>query len=379
MVSMSVAGERVTSERKLILGIDTSAYTTSIAFFTGDGRLLYEARRRLPVAGGRLGLRQSEAVFQHITALPELLEEADDSLKPLLGSSTGASATMFRPAADGAERSAGLQLPLVAVAASTQPRPRPDSYMPVFRTGECLGRAIAAVAGAVFLPLSHQEGHLLAALYEISAGGDGSFPEEFLLLHISGGTTELLHVTRDPSSLRFTGAELGGSVDLKAGQFVDRVAVALGLPFPGGPGLEKLAADAASGKLETVEPQAARVRLPVGGRGLRISFSGPATQAERLIAQGVPPPAVALAAQDCLVNTMLELVQAGWITRPGLPLVVVGGVAANQALRRALKELAESRGADLHFASAERSTDNAVGIAFGGWQLWKWGRRPTDV
>lgn len=342
---------------RLILGLDTSAYTTSIAFFNDEGRLLWEARRRLVVAAGRLGLRQSEALFQHLTVLPELLEEACTRLRPFLGPAT-----------------TSLSLPLVAVAASTQPRPRPDSYMPVFRVGDRLGRAIAAVAGVPFFSLSHQEGHILAALYEMAANGAGNAPSEFLLLHVSGGTTELLHVSRDPSTLRFRGSELGGSADLKAGQFVDRVAFALGLPLPGGPHLEKLAAATTSDKLEEVAASRPRVRLPVGGSGLHISFSGPATQAERLIARGVPPALVATAAQDCLVDTLGELVKAGWEARPGLPLIVVGGVAANRALRRALQELADAKGLAVYFASPERSTDNAVGIAFGGWQLWKWGR-----
>ncbi|MBE3577111.1 MAG: O-sialoglycoprotein endopeptidase [Limnochordales bacterium] len=361
---------------RVILGIDTSAYTTSLAFFSDEGRLLWEERQRLAVASGRLGLRQSEAVFQHLNVLPELLERACAYLRPFLG----LVAQSGDGSADGlAKTVAGLPLPVVAVAASTQPRPRPDSYMPVFRVGERLGRAVAAFAGAPFFALSHQEGHLLAALYEIATASNGSFPTEFLLLHVSGGTTELLHVRRDPSTMRFHSVELGGSADLKAGQFVDRVALALNLPFPGGPHLEKLAEAAASDKLEEVADRSIRVRLSVAGSGLRISFSGPATQAERLIARGVPPEVVAAAAQDCLVGSLRELVMAGWAARPGLPLIVVGGVAANRALRRALQELAEARGLAVYFASPERSTDNAVGIAFGGWQLWKWGRKLTGV
>lgn len=344
-----------------VLGLDTSAYTTSIALLDEEGRLVHEARRRLPVAPGERGLRQSEALFRHLLVLPELLEEASARL-------TGG-------------RAGEEALPLLAVAASTAPRPRPESYLPVFRAGERMGRALAAVAGVPFFPLSHQEGHLLAVWYEkqqeetgrqgfaVGAGEvAGEKDGDFLLLHVSGGTTELLHVQPDRRGQTvsgFTLEELGGSVDLKAGQFVDRVAVALGLPFPGGPALERLAAAAPSVKLE------GHPRLPVGGRGLRVSFSGPATQAERWVKRGVPAAVVAQAVQECLVETLLQLVAAGWEILPQRTLFVVGGVAANGVLRQRLVEEASRRGAVVHFASPERSTDNAVGVAYGGWRAWK--------
>src|SRR5690606_7183010 len=119
------------------LGIDTSAYTTSVALVGVDGQLLADARTVLAVPAGSRGLRQSEAVFQHIRRLPELMER-------VMGS--------------GRAR-------VMAVAASTAPRPVPDSYMPVFKAGEAVARAVAAALGVPFVPLSHQEGHVWAGLW----------------------------------------------------------------------------------------------------------------------------------------------------------------------------------------------------------------------
>ena len=137
------------------LGLDTSNYTTSAAFF--DGWNGGNAGKLLEVKPGERGLRQSEALFQHVKALPGRMEEL---------------------------RSQGLG-EASAVAASTRPRAVEGSYMPCFLAGESLGRSLAAALKVPFYEVSHQQGHLAAAAW--SAGRMDLLDSPFLAWHLSGG------------------------------------------------------------------------------------------------------------------------------------------------------------------------------------------------
>ncbi|MGQ9778321.1 MAG: O-sialoglycoprotein endopeptidase [Bacillota bacterium] len=301
---------------KVWVGFDTSCYTTSLAAVDEAGRVVFDGRLPLAVPLGQRGLRQSEALFRHLRGLEELLAR-------------------WREAIGHAE--------IAAVAASVRPRPVEGSYLPVFVAGSVVGRAMAAGAGAPFLPTSHQEGHLRAAVEGVS------LPEKFLAFHLSGGTTEVLCATRREAG--FALEILGGTEDLHAGQFVDRLGVLMGLPFPAGPALEELAGKG--------RPEA--VRLPVAVRGLRVSFSGPLSAAERLLAAGAAREDLAAAALECLGTSILLLLKEA-VAATGLTTgVLAGGVAANRRIRRKLTE--SLPGLHLVFARPELSTDNAVGVA----------------
>lgn len=302
------------------LGIDTSAYTTSVALLSLDGTLLVEARTVLSVPSGARGLRQSEAVFQHVRHLPGLMEQV----------------------------MAGRTAQIVAVGASIAPRPLPESYMPVFKPGEAVARAVAAALGVPFVPISHQEGHVWAGLWSAGLG-----PIDCLVaLHASGGTTELFRATALGRG-RWRVERLGGTEDLNAGQFVDRVGVALGLPFPAGPHLERLAAGG--------DPDA--LRLPVAVRAGRVSFSGPATAALRAVAQAARPADVAAAAQECVAESLARLVAKTPGATDTPVFLGVGGVLANARVRARLVEILAGRGVAVHFAEPRYSVDNAVGVA----------------
>lgn len=303
----------------MILGLDTSCYTTSLAVLDDQGRLFADERRMLAVPEGHRGLRQSEAVFMHLRRLPELLEKAG-------------------------------RLSLSCVCASTRPRPVEGSYMPVFTVGESFGRALAAAGGVPFLALSHQEGHILAGLW--SAGALGW--ENFLAVHMSGGTTEVLSVTRDRGKAGLTVTELGGSEDLHAGQFIDRVGVALGLPFPAGPHLEKLAGECGKEMLE----------VPVSVKGLRASFSGPESHVRRAVEAGRhSPAAIARGVENAVARTLVKLVNNALHVKKSRHVLFVGGVAANSYIKEMLTDrvLAEVR-----FAAPQYAGDNAVGCALFG-------------
>ncbi|HHZ19030.1 MAG TPA: O-sialoglycoprotein endopeptidase [Firmicutes bacterium] len=303
--------------KKWFLGVDTSCYTTSVAAVDAEGNILGQARRLLSVPMGQRGLRQSEALFQHIERLPELLSELSQQISP------------GQPA---------------AIAASKTPRPQPGSYMPVFMAGYRMAAAWGAIARIPVHPVSHQEGHLRAALVGTDLAAD-----RFLAVHLSGGTTELLLITRKPGGY---GVELlGGTNDLHAGQMVDRVGVAMGLPFPAGPALEELA--------QSGEPGKVRIRAAV--KGLEVSFSGPAAAAERLLQTGALPADVALGVLECLVESLALLLKQG-IQDTGLPDVLIfGGVAANGHLRARLPGMVPN--GRIYFGDPRLSGDNAVGVA----------------
>lgn len=306
----------------VVLGIDTSAYTTSLALVS-PAAILKDVRQVLPVPEGQRGLRPSEALYLHVEALPGLLTRV-------------------------------LGPKLAAVAVSTRPRPLPGSYLPPFRAGQLAAASVASALAVPLIETTHQEGHIAAGIRD--AGGPAD--ESFWALHVSGGTTELLAVERHPGG--FGVKLMGHSRDLYAGQLVDRVGVRLGLSFPAGPHLEELAQTARD-----------RVVVPVGAAVLQedlwcISFSGPESALRRAAETGAEPAAVARGAEDVVARGLVKLIEAG--AHPPGPLLVVGGVAANTYLRSMLKRKLGDR-YRLYFASPGLSRDNAVGVAqIGLWQ-----------
>ncbi|PKM81302.1 MAG: O-sialoglycoprotein endopeptidase [Firmicutes bacterium HGW-Firmicutes-14] len=309
----------------LYLGIDTSCYTTSLAVMDGGGSLLCEERKVLSVPQGGRGLAQNEAVFQHINNLPVLIERV------LTAAPSGV---------------------LLGVTASTRPRPAAGSYMPVFKVAESYGRSIASMLKIPFVETSHQEGHLAAGIW--SAGGPGG--QEFLAAHISGGTTEILRVANAGEG-QFDISILGGTADLHAGQFVDRVGVRLGLPFPAGPHLEDLAGESR-----------AEISIPSSARDYTVSFSGPEAAAMRLAEQGAKPADIARAVEKCVANTLEKVIRKAVLETGLKDVLIVGGVSANRYIRERLPaRLGHSAiGAKLFFASGALSSDNAVGVALVG-------------
>lgn len=300
----------------MYLGLDTSCYTTSLAVTDAQGRLLCDERQILAVASGERGLRQSDGVFQHLKNLPELFARARGKVD---------------------------LTQIQGVAASVRPRPVDGSYMPVFTAGAAFGRSAAAVLGVPFLPLSHQEGHILAGCW--SAAVDWHV---FYAVHMSGGTTEVL--AADVTGLPRI-SELGGSADLHAGQFIDRVGVRLGLPFPAGPHLEKLAEQAGGEGLD----------IPVSVRGLELSFSGPESHVQRMLAGGdTDAPSVARGVERCVAESLRRLVRNTEKTYGAKPVLFVGGVAANRYIRRYLESAFPGKVA---FAEPCYAGDNAVGPA----------------
>lgn len=373
--------------KRIYLGIDTSCYTTSVALMDEAGQLLGEARQILSVKPGRCGLQQSEMVFQHTRNLPRLMEEAVGQVFGSVKTGDGSTANGVAVEEDGAANTSGLAglasagYELAAIGVSGYPRPLENSYMPAFLAGLSVARSVAAVTGARLEIISHQENHLEAGLW--SAGGPAV--DRFLLLHASGGTTDVLLAELQPKGCyRIT--EVGGSLDLHAGQFVDRIGVALGLQFPTGPALEALAkqalersalvdAEANAVASEAVsEPSIASgieagavpmVELPVSVRKLQVSLSGPCTAALRKLQAGADPAALALGVEHALAETFARVLRNGAQEYRVRDVLLVGGVGSNNYIRQHVeRKLAKLRyPVRLWVPEGRFSCDNATGCA----------------
>ncbi|MGI6587797.1 MAG: O-sialoglycoprotein endopeptidase [Peptococcia bacterium] len=310
----------------MFLGIDTSCYTTSLAVVDERKKLLAEKRIILPVSMGKQGLRQSTALFYHLQNLPQ----ASQKLFSVL---------------NGRE--------IKAIAVSARPLPRENSYLPVFVAGLSIAESLSVVWDIPLIKTSHQEGHIMAGIWACKEHPG----KEFLALHLSGGTTELLLVQeKQQHPLKYESKVLGASQDLHAGQLVDRVGVALGLPFPAGRHFEKLAA-----KVENKT----EVKIPSAVQGYKISFSGAETQAKKFLKQGISPQEIARAVEDCLAVTVEKVVRRA-IEETGVQKVLfVGGVMANTHLRQRLRKRLEhpAVNAQLYFPQPEFNSDNAVGVS----------------
>ena len=296
------------------LGFDTSNYTTSAAVFGGG--TAENRGKLLTVPEGALGLRQSEALFQHVKRLHLMVERL---------------------------RADGVIGQIAAVGASTRPREVEGSYMPCFLAGEGAGRTLAAALDVPFYPCSHQQGHIAAAAW--SAGREDLLDKPHLAWHLSGGTTELLRVEPEGHSVR--AEAVGGTSDIAAGQLVDRAGVLLGLPFPAGKALDALYGQADDAGLF-------RVKL----NRLTFSLSGMENKVKERLERGEKPAVIARFTIDTITDVLLRATREAQRRWPGLPVLCSGGVASNRQIRAALE-----RGCGAVFAQPRYATDNALGVA----------------
>ena len=296
-----------------VIGIDTSNYTTSIAFFDGaDG---VNCSKLLPVRQGELGLRQSDAVFAHIKSLPELSGRLFDHL--------------------GSEK-------ITAVGVSTRPRAVEGSYMPCFMVGYSHAKMLADAFQVPLVEVSHQQGHVAASLW--SAGHLELMDQPHLAWHLSGGTTELLLVEPDGKNVRCT--KIGGTTDISAGQLIDRTGQMLELPFPSGKHIDALSKEAAM-------KETFKVKCP----GLEFSLSGVQNKVQQFHQKNGIPAETAAYALRCVAGAVFQATRNALKEYPGLRVVFSGGVASNSMLRDVIAPL------DPIFSQPQFSTDNAMGVA----------------
>ena len=293
------------------LGIDTSNYRTSAAIYNAETGEWVNRGGLLTVPEGAIGLRQSDALFQHTVRLHEKIEALP-------------------------------QGEVRAIGVSTRPRAVEGSYMPCFLAGWSQASCLAKILNVPLYEFSHQQGHIAASLW--SAGRLELMQTPHLAWHLSGGTTELLLVTPDGKTVR--AEKLGGTSDISAGQLIDRTGKLLGLPFPAGK-----AVDALSRESDCKERY--RVKL----NGLEFSFSGIQNKAETFYSDTQSAADTARFVMNCIVSCIADATRTALAQYPGLPVVFSGGVASNSMLRERMREFAPV------FAEPQYSTDNAMGIA----------------
>lgn len=303
----------------LFAALDTSNYTTSAALCDAEGHVLCNAKAPLPVAEGERGLRQSDAVFHHVKNLPTVASE----LRTAIASSAGE---------------------IAAVGVSRSPRDAEGSYMPCFLSGVAAAETAAGMLGVPVFRFSHQAGHVMAALY--SSGAVHLLEKEFIAFHVSGGTTDILYV-RPHEEYGFSIEKIGGTRDINAGQAIDRSGVYMGLRFPAGAEMERLAS-VWQGKIP-------RGKLSVSD--LYCNLSGVENQAARLYDETQDAGLVSAYVLDFVGRTLCRLRDALREKYGRMPIVYAGGVMSNRKLAAMLAE------ENAWFSQPAFSADNAAGIA----------------
>ena len=296
-----------------VIGIDTSNYTTSIAWF--DGTEGENCSRLLPVKQGELGLRQSDAVFAHIKSLPEL------------------SGRLFSHVPNNS---------VTAVGVSTRPRAVEGSYMPCFMVGYSHAKLLSDALQVPLIEVSHQQGHVAASLW--SAGHMELMDQPHLAWHLSGGTTELLLV--EPEGENVVCTKIGGTTDISAGQLIDRTGQLLELPFPSGKHLDALSREATMKDVFRVKCS-----------NMEFSLSGVQNKVQQFHDAHPIPAETAGYALRCVAKAVYLATEQALKAYPGLRVVFSGGVASNSMLRQIIAPL------NPIFSQPQYSTDNAMGVA----------------
>ena len=318
-------------ENRFILGIDTSNYKTSIAVTDKQLNIICDLRRFLRVKQGERGLRQSDALFQHIKNLPELIEE--------MGISGGCR--------------------FEAIAYSSKPRPAEGSYMPVFLAGESFARSLASVMGIPALAFSHQEGHIEA----INSFSGLRSRKQILACHFSGGTSELLKAA--DNSRGYDIEIIGGSRDIAFGQVIDRAGVLMGMSFPSGEEMDKAAMNAAA---------SSKLLTPIKVRDAWLNLSGTDTQMKRIITDGMYED------RECLIRELFEKTADAMVRmaaqgseKTGIrDIIMAGGVTSSSFIRRRVSDALNAMNINAEFDDRGLAQDNAVGIAIlGGRRIWQ--------
>ncbi len=308
------------------LGIDTSNYTTSIAVVDLNGHVLFDKRIVLTVKPGEIGLRQSDAFYQHVMNLPGIFFELPQDL---------------------------IQN-IAAIGVSCRPRNVEGSYMPVFNAGVQFAKVIAKSLNCPLYHYAHQDGHVMAALEP-----DLEVKQLKLLnLHVSGGTTELFTSQWSEVHHYFETHIIGGSKDLSIGQLIDRIGVYLNFPFPSGPAMEKhLMSHAAALQLQ-------EKYLPLKLDNGFFNLSGIENKIKQLHEKGIHQDILMLALFTELGEMLYKLLNQAIKTEKPDGLILAGGVMSNHWIRQALQRLANGY-PNLKFimTPTKLCTDNAVGIA----------------
>jgi N6-L-threonylcarbamoyladenine synthase len=312
----------------IVLGIETSCDETGVAIYDSEHGLLADAlysqvKLHQQYGGVVPELASRDHIRKTLPLIREVLDKAECSLRDLNGLAYTAGPGL-----------AGALL-----------------------VGASVGRALGMTLGIPTVGVHHMEGHLLAPLLEPNGP---AFP--FVALLVSGGHTQLVEVPQIGSYKL-----IGESLDDAAGEAFDKVAKMLGLPYPGGPHVAKLAESGTPGRFDFPRPMTNRP-------GLDFSFSGLKTFTLNTVAEHTVDGVIdeqtradiAWAFQEAVVDTMVIKCRRAFHHTGMMRLVIAGGVSANKRLREKLAEMAAAEGGELHYPGFAYCTDNGAMIAYAG-------------
>lgn len=321
--------------KKYILGIDTSNYRTSVAIVSEEGEIVSDERMLLKVKKGERGLRQSEALFQHVENLPLLFDKLPTD-----------------------------KINISAVAVSTRPRPVEGSYMPCFKAGYGFGKAVAKSMNVPFYEFSHQEGHIEA----IRANTNVESEKPFLAWHLSGGTCELLKVNKLACDFTKTDEKtdieiIGGSKDISFGQVIDRVGVQLGMNFPAGEEMDQIAC-----KIATTTKKYPKKLTKIKTQDLEFNLSGIETQTSRLCEtiEAEETDVLVLEVFDKILDTLVKVTEEATKQHGINDVIFAGGVSCSKYISERIINRFKNSQLNIQFGLQTLSGDNAVGIALLG-------------
>ena len=305
----------------VILGLESSCDDSAAALVTSDRRILAQAVVGQTQAHAPYGGVVPEiAARAHVEILPSLIQQVLNEAKISVRDIDAVAATA------GPGLIGGVMVALLA------------------------GKGLALATGKPLLAINHLEGHALSPRL---ADRNLAFP--YLLLLVSGGHCQLLEVGGIGNYRR-----LATTIDDAAGEAFDKAAKLLGLPYPGGPAIEALAK----------KGDAAAVPLPrplVGSGEPHFSFAGLKSAVQRAVAScDFRPEDIAAGFQQAVVDCLVDRTRLALKQTEAPTVVVAGGVAANQAIRTALSELARDSGRSFSVPPASLCTDNAAMIAWAG-------------
>ena len=322
-----------------IIGIDTSAYTTSVALTDIRGEIIRDIKKSLSVPAGMKGLRQSEARSMHENNLKEIflhLEQDHDLMS------------------------------VAAISVSVRPRPVSGSYMPVFLAGREKALMLAEELSVPCFGFSHQEGHIAAVKEKSIFRAE----DTFLYWHISGGTCELIKVQNSEQQI------IGGSKDISFGQLIDRAGVFLGMAFPSGKMMDETAEKAFKRSKEESKAMSGDMTnylTPIKADGLMFNLSGIETNVLRSIKKNNGKEELIILELFFKIAQRIEKTTCDACIKTDIKNVIfVGGVASSRFLRRYLRRSRDIRNENIETLFGDLSEDNAVGIAYlGGRKLWR--------
>ena len=308
------------NQNNIIIGIDTSCYTTSIAAISLDKKVIFNKKIMLKVKDNTKGLRQSEAVFQHVNNLGEMSSD----IRSILNNYN-----------------------VCGVCASVKPRPLEESYMPVFTVGSNFGKLFSSLNKCPFYETHHQENHIEASLLTNKIKNE----KQFLSVHMSGGTTEILLVNKE--SLGYKIDIVGGSNDISFGQLIDRIGINMGYKFPCGKYIDEKALEC-NEKIE--------IGLKTSVKEGYMNLSGIENQVNKIINNHSKEYICKLLLDTIsrnLIKSLLYISEKYNIEE----VVFAGGVSASKYISMKLKRELKKNNIIAYFTEQEYSTDNGLGCA----------------